>query len=368
LYNRLKNEPFVSFSYSQQLIQKAEQKTGVNGWIHVKHLPSSSSIWYTGNDNLQGNLEYNQTTRLETQEWSIKWDKVVMNQILFTKGNDLRQWLHINASDIDRFGWHDPSQAINNSHDPNKKYVFYRNDNTAEQWTSSPYIFDRQTPYAVASSTPYMIYQEQGTGYGFTGSYTWPGNGFHLPENVGYDVFVRSSTSTESYLPAPIPVGIDNKYFAFKHDGSINENTTFSLNFPENTSCDILIVGGGGGGGYDRAGGGGAGGLLLYVKRTINAGIYTIKVGKGGVCQVTGGFNGLGRKGNDSEIFKTDNITNKIVAEGGGGGGVVGVDVRSGDEAIAGNRSIGGGGADAEVSVGVNRECRHCGGGEGERA
>ena len=339
LYNRLKNEPFVSLSYSQQLIQKAEQKTGVNGWIHVKHLPNSSTIWYSGNDNLQGNLEYNQTTRLETQEWSIKWDKVAMNQILFTKGSDLRQWLHINASDIDRSGWHDPSQAINNSHDPNKKYVFYRNDNSAEQWTSSPYIFDRQTPYAVASSTPYMIYQEQGTGtYGFTGNSPWPGGGTHLPETVGYDVFVRSSTSTESYLPAPIPIGIDNKYFAFKHDGSINENTTFSLNFPENTSCDILIVGGGGGGGYDRAGGGGAGGLLLYIKRTINAGAYTIKVGKGGIGDTGYGARGTLGNGFSSSIEglsgaialgggrggTAGNMTNDFPASGGSGGGGAG--------------------------------------------
>jgi len=36
-------------------------------------------------------------------------------------------------------------------------------------------------------------------------------------------------------------------------------NTPYTITFPEEMQCDILIVGGGGAGGWDNAGGGGAG-------------------------------------------------------------------------------------------------------------
>jgi hypothetical protein len=64
---------------------------------------------------------------------------------------------------------------------------------------------------------------------------------------------------------------------------------TYSINFPEQTQCDILIVAGGGGGGTSYssgsaapAGGGGAGGLIFLENQTVSSGTYNILVGKGG--------------------------------------------------------------------------------------
>ena len=68
-----------------------------------------------------------------------------------------------------------------------------------------------------------------------------------------------------------------------------NNQTEYTVNFPENTTCDILIVGGGGGGGTSYSStstvpgaGGGAGGVIFLQNQSIPAGDYTIKVGKGG--------------------------------------------------------------------------------------
>jgi hypothetical protein len=121
--------------------------------------------------------------------------------------------------------------------------------------------------------------------------------------------------------------------------------TQYTFTTTEALICDILIVGGGGSGSETHGGGGGAG-AVIFMKNVNMNGSYTMKVGKGGVCQVTGGFNGLGRKGNDSEIFKTDNITNKIVAEGGGGGGQLA-------NANGGSGGSGGGGDAYNVAAGV---------------
>lgn len=127
-----------------------------------------------------------------------------MNQVLFTKGSDLSQWLHVNSSDLDRLDWQSPSQAINNSHDSNKQYVYYRSEG---QWTSSPYIFDRNCNYTSLISANYMIYQEHGeVGYGGLNK-SWPNaNTDFNPQNFNYDVFVRSSTTIQSLVPSITPI------------------------------------------------------------------------------------------------------------------------------------------------------------------
>ena len=56
-----------------------------------------------------------------------------------------------------------------------------------------------------------------------------------------------------------------------------NTQTEYTINFPEDTECDILIVGGGGAGGWNTAGGGGSGAGIISLNNTFN-GTYTIKV------------------------------------------------------------------------------------------
>jgi hypothetical protein len=333
-------DPIVSYStytYSQLLVQKAEQVTGVKGWVHVKHLPTGSTTWYRGNDNLQGNFEYNQTTKLENQEWAIKWNDSEMKEVLFTKGLDISQWLHVNSSDLDRLGWQNSSQSINNSHDPYKQYNYYRSE---EQWTSSPYIFDRVCNYTDVISANYMIYQEHGeAGYGGVGK-SWPnGNTDFNPRNFHYDVFVRRPISIQSLVPNinPIQFSSDYKYFYFTHSGESEAQTSYTINFPENTLCDILIVAGGGGGGGRNGGGGGAGGLVLVQNITL-FGNFTINVGNGGLGRV--GDN-PGLSGINSTLTKSDNSI-IITANGGGGGGNTHVD--------GGNGGSGGGGGFVRVN------------------
>ena len=97
--------------------------------------------------------------------------------------------------------------------------------------------------------------------------------------------------------------------------------TEYTVNFPEDTECDILIVGGGGAGADSSwVGGGGAGGLIYYKKSL--TGSYKIKVGKGGGPQenpvlddsATTATNNIIKNGSDSEILDSlDNVLFKAV-------------------------------------------------------
>jgi hypothetical protein len=140
-------------------------------------------------------------------------------------------------------------------------------------------------------------------------------------------------------------IGTTDRYISFPYSGT-GATKDYTFTTTENIICDILIVGGGGSGSESHGGGGGAGAVIFMTNVTMNGG-YTIKVGKGGLGGVSaGGLNGVGNKGNDSEIFKTNNISNKVVAEGGGGGGQFA-------NANGGSGGSGGGGDAYNVAAGV---------------
>ena len=101
----------------------------------------------------------------------------------------------------------------------------------------------------------------------------------------------------------------------FAHSGGAETQTTHTISVGRDTICDILVVGGGGGGGF-FGGGGGSGSILFASNLLLNAGSYTIKVGKGGTG--ASGESANGTNGINSSI-----LINAIeyISKGGGGGG-----------------------------------------------
>ncbi len=101
--------------------------------------------------------------------------------------------------------------------------------------------------------------------------------------------------------------------------------TEYTVNFPEETECDILIVGGGGSGGI--YGGGGGGGDVIYESNVTLNGQYKIKVGNGGLKRperVNGGSSGNyndGEPGSYSAIYTVDSGDTLYRIAGGGGAG-----------------------------------------------
>ena len=127
----------------------------------------------------------------------------------------------------------------------------------------------------------------------------------------------QNLTHTQSYNAGDI-LRIEELYAIMNANivitlSKITTQTSYTVNFPENTLCDILVVGGGGGGGGGLGGGGGAGGVVYKTGYTINAGSYIVSVGNGG----SGGTTRSQRGTNGYE----STLGNLLTAIGGGGGG-----------------------------------------------
>ena len=277
--------------YTQILENKAEDTTNVRGWRIIKNLPASTTSWYSGDDNFSGNYTLNDTTKLLTEEWAISYTDVDWDEILFIKG-DFDQWIRLNKSALFVVSTWSTQTSIESHLGVGTTYKYF-ND-------GRPY-----TPY-IASSDSYdhnkILYKEEAsiihTDHFATESYT-------------YNVFIRKSTDTQPvYKP-------EYKNITFTHDGSTDNQTEYTVNFPEDTTCDILLIAGGGSGGSDRAGGAGAGSCIVYKDYVMN-GNYKIKVGKSGN---TNQINENGNNGYDSEITNQDGSTVFFRSKGGGGGG-----------------------------------------------
>jgi len=139
--------------------------------------------------------------------------------------------------------------------------------------------------------------------------------------------------------PSVSKIIIDNEYkdMTFTYETGAT-NTLYTVTFNEDTECNIVMVAGGGGGSQAHGGGGGAE-TVVFIKNVNMNGVYNIAVGKGGLVTSTpNGLNGVGLKGNDTSIIQ---LSNQIIAEG--GGGAVGKNSTNGDGQDGGS----GGGGDA---------------------
>ena len=129
------------------------------------------------------------------------------------------------------------------------------------------------------------------------------------------------ATNILTTVPIVSPNIYPFKTNVFTHSGGTENQTTYTINFPENANCDILMIGGGGGGGKDRAGGGGSGALILSIGNILS-GTYTIRVGNKGLGAVDDGSPANGQNGYDCEIVNSLGTT-IFRAKGGGGGNTI---------------------------------------------
>ena len=115
--------------------------------------------------------------------------------------------------------------------------------------------------------------------------------------------------------------------FKYNPDTAVSGQTEYTINFPQETECDILIVGGGGGGGRRHGTGGGAG-TLIYHKGIACNGTYSIKVGNGGAGMIgnvgataaSGTANLVPAQNGHSSQFQKIDGTQQYKAVGGGRG------------------------------------------------
>ena len=130
----------------------------------------------------------------------------------------------------------------------------------------------------------------------------------------------------------------DSYYYELK-----DVNFTHEIQIPNNTTCDIFMIGGGGGGGANHAGGGGAGAYYYATNYSLNAGTYTVKVGAGGRGQL---WNTTSAALNGEDTYIQLNGVDVLRCKGGGRGGYYSAN-RS--DYNGGNGGCGGGGLGWDV-------------------
>ena len=288
---------YMSFTYDKPDI---EQKTKVGGWRLVRFLPPTSTTWHPINDNLAGTTTYG-TAYNNTNAWSIPFG--TYDEFCFSTFG-LRYWLYTTKYQAIGQTYDGAARTIIRSSISTSTYnaIWYNRSGYAED----PWIGLRNHGLAPQSNPDaggdLILYGENSFS---SGHWSLPA----ISVDGGICVWVRNSTEVQA-LPS---------------------QTSYIVNFPINTVCDILLVAGGGGGGGRNAGGGGAGGLVL-VQNISLLGSFTINVGNGGIGRV-GELPGL--SGSNTTFTKSDN-TIIITANGGGGGGNTTV--------TGGNGGSGGGG------------------------
>jgi hypothetical protein len=192
-----------------------------------------------------------------------------------------------------------------------------------------------------------------GTGYGAGGgggSYQYTGG------NGGSGIviirYLLGTIPTNNYLTAEPTVSpsITSNLAVFTHSGGAETQTVYTIRFPVNTVCDILIIGGGGGG-AEFNGGGGAGAVLYATNFTLPANTYTIKVGNGGAGTNQNIDIIAANNGNNSSI-SAPGITYEATGGGGGGQRAPGGSSFTGRKGADGGS--GGGGSHSDNSTSAN--------------
>ena len=294
-----------------QLQKKAEQVTLEYGWRIVRFLPySSSTNWYSYDDNAMGTNNEDGNIYDYTNEWTLPFGH--FDEILFSTF-DMSHWLRTKKSEISISGYTNTNRnVLSSSRNFTNHYVKWHNriDNEEDPFIS---LYDHSD--FSPETHMHCLYAENNSS-----------DNKELLNNYlhgGVCVFVRDSSRI--YDTNPIT---KYKTLTFIHDNSNNDQTEYTIDFDTEATCDILIIAGGGGGGSDNAGGGGAGGLI-FLENVKLSGSVIVKVGKGG----NGGVNeGRGVNGFNSSVYNFEAL--------GGGGGSCG----NGSN-IGSNGGSGGGGA-----------------------
>jgi len=287
---------YLTFTYYPTVV---EQKTGVSGWRLVRFLPPTATAWHPVNDDLAGTTTYG-TAYNYTNAWSIPFG--TFDEFVFGTLN-LQYWMQITKT-----------EAIGATYSGANRNII------KSSFSSAPYTAIQYNRGAGNTEDPWMSIRDHPTEivYGENSSVVHPSL---ISVNGGMGVWVRNSAETLA-LPS---------------------QTSYTVNFPESTLCDILVVGGGGGGGYSYSAGGGGGGGYVYLQNiSIPSGNYTVNVGSGGTAGVNGASPaGWGSNGTNSSIIGTINY---IALGGGGGAGGSAFNYPTPITGIGSNGGSGGGG------------------------
>ena len=329
----------INISEPVTTLDRISKNTGMTGWVQVKHLPGGAETgnrtWFSGNT-FSGSTVNSYTVGSPSNnaaEWSIPFDSARAQFYLFYENtNDFNgewndRWIVMRKSDMVEVNYPNWKPFYKASGYPNGKTegLQYNRVSGQEQDPNIGLVHEHtRVDGVVTTSGPYKYWNAVYIENSATG---WNGA---PPAEV--NVYVKY---TEDIPITNIPRELTNynyKYMSFTHSGGSELQTSYTVNFPENTVCDILVVGGGGGGDGQIGAGGGGGAVLYATNITIPTGSYNIKVGKGGFQNVNGSSSeafGATCLGGGSTPFVAWGTANNGSSGGSGSGGSPG-DINTG--------------------------------------
>ena len=308
--------------------------TGMSGWTKIKHSPINigkiSGNTFSGST-ITGSFTIGDSND-DTTEWAIAFDAPNVKYFCFhSKDSDINnnfkdRWVVIERSEMIRTSQHAGTYDYHSSYPHYYKTTYKPDGFVAKNSTyytggrRDQIIYNRNASddpdpmiatYYVKKDgfviDPHTNAADIATLFSNVGNYLmYRENGTNQLLGIEQGVYVKYTDDINPSIPA-----VTHKTLTFTHDGSTDNQTEYTVNFPEATTCDILIVGGGGGGGKPYSGGGGGGEVIYFQSKNIPSGNYTIKVGKGGSGSTD---NNRGSNGEQSEAFLA-------ISSGGGGGG-----------------------------------------------
>ena len=310
----------LTFEYNNEHVRTegmAENATGVYGWSHVKHLNKNATQWYPDNTE-QGRDFFTVVDQVFDSHGSFtKPFPEHFDELLFTRSDG--------NGNVDRF-----VHCLKTDLETIIAYTNWTNNITSIQTHSGPLSrfmgFGRLSSYV--NKAPMIVSRNSTTNQG------------------DYSVYEEHYQTTSANEGGPWWAPVANKQYDVYARMSIPVQTSYTVNFPAESECDILIVGGGGGGGSGLYGGGGGAGGLVFQQNLVLNGSNTVKVGKGG--NETNGFdssiNDIIAIGGGLGGSRDLNTTGSSGGSGGGGSGASGTGILAGGSGTAGQGNDGGDG------------------------
>ena len=330
--------------YNLEKIQNITQK---DNWIHVKHISKNVNKWYN-NDDLNAKNIYGDKLN-DYNNWSISWEYPNILEMLFVleeTNNAEYEFLRINSQDINLIKQNTGDTISKSISIYSESYGHLYNENYISEYNDSinnnPIIYISNT-----KNDKHIVYKEYNE---------------ILEENRDINLYVLSKNTVNNFNTIPQHIQYINQkdtyYIEFKYNNNSKDYTEYTFNISQNINADILIIGGGGGG--CRSGGGGGAGCLIYDKNVLlNSGNYTLRIGRGGKSSIKDDnleIDTINELGTNTKFIRGENGINTNISYNGnviynaqeGGGGINALQqnyYKMKNKALKGGSGGGGGGS-----------------------
>ena len=160
------------------IIKESKPPNIVNdGWTKVRHLPKTSTQWFSYEDLLVGNVADGDPS-VDTKEWTIRFENMIFDEFLFATG-DMKKWMIVNKQHVTGRFYNNEAASVKRSSLSSSR----TNPKWMRQEDKFPFIILSLSDQEVARKLKMILYAED--------AWKDPESLKILSEHEGVDVYVR---------------------------------------------------------------------------------------------------------------------------------------------------------------------------------